>query len=121
MIWTFRIRKRVSPVAYQLILPASWGIHNVFHASLLHPYHETKEKGPNFAQPLPELIEGEEEYKVEAIRNHRRQGQSKQLHYLIKWKGYPESDNTWEPADQVHAPDLIKLYQKGLPGRIKVA
>jgi hypothetical protein len=28
-------------VAYQLKLPMAWGIHNVFHASLLLPYHET--------------------------------------------------------------------------------
>ncbi len=28
-----------------------------------------------------------------------------------QWKGYPESDNTWEPADQVHAPEIIKHYQ----------
>jgi len=34
----------------------------------------------------------------------------KHLQYLIKWKGYPESDNSWEPADQVHAPDLVKHY-----------
>jgi Chromo (CHRromatin Organisation MOdifier) domain len=34
------------------------------------------------------------------------------LQYLIKWKGYPESDNTWENADQVHAPELIKLYHR---------
>jgi hypothetical protein len=31
---------------------------------------------------------------------------------LIKWKGYPESNNTWENADQVHAPTLIKLYHR---------
>src|SRR6266850_5557273 len=37
------------------------------------------------------------------------------LQYLIKWKGYPKSDNTWEDADQIHAPDLIKLYHKGNP------
>jgi len=32
------------------------------------------------------------------------------LQYLIKWKGYPHSDNTWEPASQVHAPELTKAY-----------
>jgi len=37
----FRISKVVSPVAYQLALPLSWGIHDVFHASLLLPYKET--------------------------------------------------------------------------------
>jgi Chromo (CHRromatin Organisation MOdifier) domain len=34
------------------------------------------------------------------------------LQYLIKWKGYPKSDNMWENADQIHAPILIKLYHQ---------
>src|SRR5579863_10670853 len=59
----------------------------------------------NYSRPPPDLILGEAEYEVEQIRSHRRHGRRKQLQYLLKWKGYPESDNTWEPADQVHAPD----------------
>src|SRR6266403_235282 len=106
----FRIIREISPVAYQLALPANWRIHDVFHASLLNPYHETKAHGPNFTCPPPDLIEGEEEYEVEQIVAHRTFGRSKRLQYLIKWKGYPESDNSWEPADQVHAPDLVKRY-----------
>src|SRR6266478_5523037 len=107
----FKIVQEISPVAYQLELPPNWRIHNVFHASLLTPYHEMTAHGPNFTRPPPDLIDGEEEYEVERIVAHRQFGRSKRLQYLIKWKGYPESDNTWEPADQVHAPELIKHYQ----------
>src|SRR6266436_3675674 len=110
----FRIIKEISPVAYQLALPANWRIHDVFHASLLNPYHETKAHGPNFTRPPPDLIEGEEEYEVERIVAHRTFGRSKSLQYLIKWKGYPESDNSWEPSDQVHAPDLVKYYHSAV-------
>ncbi len=106
----FKITQEISPVAYCLELPVNWQIHDVFHASLLTPYHETQAHGPNFTRPPPDLINGEEEYEVERIVAHRQFGQSKKLQYLIKWKGYPESDNTWEPADQVHAPELIKHY-----------
>jgi hypothetical protein len=67
----FRINEEISPVAYRLGLPTAWGIHNVFHASLLSPYHETLAHGPNFSRPPPDLIEGEEEYEVEKIVNHR--------------------------------------------------
>src|SRR5579863_6168227 len=108
----FQITRVISPVAYQLELPHQWNIHPVFHASLLTPYIETDSHGPNYSRPPPDLITGEAEYEVEQIRNHRCHGQRKQLQYLLKWKGYPESDNTWEPADQVHAPDLVKAYHQ---------
>ena len=70
----FMITKRVSPVAYQLQLPTAWTIHDVFHASLLTPYCETTEHGVNYTRPPPDLIEDAEEYKVEAIVNHRHFG-----------------------------------------------
>ena len=116
----FTITKQINPVTYQLILPATWQIHPVFHASLLSPYVETDAHGPNYSRPPPDLIGGEEFYEVEQICGHRRHGCSRTLQYLIKWKGSPESDNTWEPADQVLAPDLLREYHKhGLLPRIK--
>ena len=80
----FPISKQVSPVVYQLQLPDAWKIHDVFHASLLTPYHETSQHGPNYIKPPPELIEGEHEYEVETIVNHRLHGKTKALQYLLK-------------------------------------
>src|SRR5258707_873898 len=111
----FEIVREISPVAYQLRLPAAWNIHNIFHTSLLSPYHETNTHGPNYSRPSPDLIEGEEEYEVEKVINHRYTGRARTLQYLVKWKGYPEADNTWEPADQVHAPQLTKAYHQQHP------
>src|SRR5229473_2625452 len=111
----FEIIREISPVAYQLRLPTAWNIHDVFHASLLSPYRETDAHGPNYSRPSPDLIEGEEEYEVEKVINHRHAGRARTLQYLIKWKGYPEADNTWEPADQVHAPQIIKAYHRRNP------
>ena len=108
----FKIIKEISPVAYRLQLPLTWTIHDVFHASLLSPYSETPAHGPNFSRPPPDLISGEEEYKVESIKAHRYFGQNKRLQFLIRWKGYPESNNTWEPASSIHAPDLVKAYKQ---------
>jgi hypothetical protein len=81
----FKIIKEVSPVAYQLSLPMMWGIHDIFHSSLLLPYHETTQYGPNFSWPPLDLIEGEEEYEVEAIHNHQCFRHSHALQYLVKW------------------------------------
>ena len=106
----FQVTKEISLVAYQLTLPRAWTIHNVFHSSLLTPYKETHEHGAQFQCPPPELIDNEEEYEVEQIINHQHYGKCHQLQYLICWKGYSATDDTWEPADQVHADALVKNY-----------
>src|SRR5713226_970367 len=111
----FCITKEISPVAYQLRLPASWAIHDVFHASLLLPYQENTIHGPNFSKPPPDLVQGAEEYEVEHLVNHRHHGRSQALQYFVKWKGYPESDNTWELLQDIHTPDLLKKYHQRYP------
>jgi hypothetical protein len=73
------ITKQVSPVAYQLGLPPTWTIHDVFHALLLTPYHETKEHGVNYSRPPPEMVDREEEFEVEAIMGHRFFGRGRKL------------------------------------------
>ena len=111
----FLIDKQISPVAYQLALPPSWTIHNVFHASLLSPFHHTAQRGQDFPCPPPEIVEGEAEFEVEAIKNHRFHGRRRQLQYLIGWKGYASADDTWEDANQVFAPALIAQYHRHHP------
>jgi hypothetical protein len=99
-------------MVFQLELPHQWKIHNVFHTSLLTPYVETELHGQNFPEPLPEIIEGEPEFKVEQIVGSRRIGKRKSLQYKIHWKGYSSAHDSWEPAAQVYAPELIKRFQK---------
>ncbi|KAI9314208.1 hypothetical protein BX666DRAFT_1971420 [Dichotomocladium elegans] len=58
-----------------------------------------------------DFLESEaEEYEVEAIAGHRKNRKKLGVDYLIKWKGYDESDNTWEHESNVHAPELIEAY-----------
>ena len=80
----FKIRKVLSPVTYQLILPPQWKIHDVFHADLLTPYHETELHRPNFTRPPPDLIDGEEEYEIEEILQSRKSGRGRKVQYLVK-------------------------------------
>jgi len=65
------VATQVSKVAYQLRLPLTWKIHNVFHASLLTPYKETDQHRPNFIKPPPEIVEEEEEWEIEKILKER--------------------------------------------------
>ena len=82
----FPIQKVLGPVTYQLQLLKPWKVHNVFHTCLPSPYKETDEHRPHHTDPPPDLINGENEYKVEAILAHRKTG--RQMQYLVKWKGY---------------------------------
>ena len=111
----FKIKKVLSPITYQLNLPIQWKIHDVFHIDLLTPYRETDFHGPNFVQPPPDLIDGEEEYKVEQILDARRHGRGHKVQYLIKWKGYPDSDNQWVNWDDLHAEEVLEDFQKRQP------
>ncbi len=112
----FPIKKVLSEVSYELELPPQWKIHPVIHANLLTPYKETALHGPNYTRPAPDLIDGEEEYEVEEVQQVRRQGRGRKLHYLIKWKGFPMSDSTWEPVEHLkHTPKLITDFYRRYP------
>jgi Chromo (CHRromatin Organisation MOdifier) domain len=106
----FPITDVISPVVYHLSLPLTWKIHNVFHVSLLMPYKEMEEHGPNFTEPPPELIGEQEEYEVEQVLASRLHGRWKKLQYLIHWKGYSHAHDSWASADDVHTPDLVQAF-----------
>jgi len=108
----FEVLQQISPVAYCIQLPKSWQIHNVFHIDLLIPHHETKAYGTTYSQPPPELIDGDEEYEVEEIITHCTYKRKKQ--YLIKWVGYPASENSWVFEADLHVPELLADYQCSL-------
>ncbi|KAJ9522359.1 hypothetical protein QJQ45_008168 [Haematococcus lacustris] len=111
----FRIEAHVGRDAVKLTLPPAMSrIHPVFHVSLLRPYEG------NFGRlPPTELgwLDDSPQYEVERIVNHRHVRAGKAKEYLVKWKGYDDSDNTWEPASNLaNAPDCVNLYkaQNGL-------
>ena len=101
----------MSPVNYQLKLPTQWSIHDVFHIDLLTPYRETELHGSNYSRPAPDLIDNEEEYKVEKILDFWQFGKGRKRQYLIKWKGYPDSDNKWVDHKDIHAPEAIREFK----------
>ena len=98
----FKVVKQLSNTIYQLEIPWQWKIHNVFHANLLTPYKEMELHRPNFTQPPCNLINGEPEYEVEKIIDVQPRGQGHKMHFLVKWKGYHTSDNSWEPQENLH-------------------
>ncbi len=107
----FTISEVLGPVTYRLKLPNQWKIHNVFHADLLSRYKETEVHGPNYLEPAPELIEGEEEWEVDKIVAHKKRQNG--CIYKVLWKGYPISEASWEPARNLqNAKEILNEYKK---------
>jgi hypothetical protein len=111
----FKVTQVMSAVNYRLKLPTQWSIHPVFHIDLLMPYHETPIHGANYQCPPPDLVEGEEEYEVETVLASQRFGRGKKLQYLVKWKGYPDSDNQWINKEDIFADDAIREFKLSNP------
>nr|XP_043619384.1 chromo domain protein LHP1-like isoform X2 [Erigeron canadensis] len=57
----------------------------------------------------PKLAEGY--YEIETVRKKRsRKGQ---VQYLIKWRGWPETSNTWEPVENlISCSDIIDAFEE---------
>jgi hypothetical protein len=108
-IGPFRVQNAVGTQAYRLLLPPHYRIHNVFHISLLERWNSRDNQEDNTA--LPEVTpEGEEVWEVEKILGKRTR--KNQLQYLLRWKGYDESWDTWTPAsDFENMEDLIQEFE----------
>ena len=57
-------------------------------------------------------------YEVEYLAGHRPKKARSRSHvkdYLIKWKNYSKSENTWENAKRMasQVPLMVELYWKG--------
>ena len=63
-------------------------------------------------QPPPDLVDGEEEYEIEEILDLRKYGRGCKIQYLVKWKGYPSSDNQWVNWDDMHAEEALAKFRK---------
>ena len=100
-------------------LPTTLPIHPVFHVSKLRKFVSSEDTFPDRVQvpsrPLPKIVDEHDEYEVEAIRDHRLRKWRGEMHkqYLIKWKDYPEWENTWEWWDSLtHAEKVIEKYER---------
>jgi hypothetical protein len=116
-IGPYKVIKAAGPVAYKLDLPAHMKVHNVFHVSLLKPYHSSGTVQP----PQPVQIEfGEVGYVPEVVLAHRGEHQSangeisrSSKEYLVKWLGNGVENNTWEPLEVMQQyPVVLSAYEQ---------
>src|ERR1700736_6308236 len=108
----FEILEKIGYSAYKLSLPKSWKQYPVFNESLLTPYIAPSFKNQDIPRPPPDIDEeGHPVYEVEEILEKRQRGRG--IQYLVKWQGYPHSENTWEPASGLNnAQDAINTFNR---------
>ena len=98
----FTITHIISTTAYKLDLPNTLRIYPVFHISILKLYYKTPDKFERITSPPPITIPetNEKKYEIKNILDKRLfRGK---LQYLVKWKGYPLHDATWEPLKHLN-------------------
>ena len=113
----FIITERIGSVAYCLALPPTYECHDVFHVSQLVPdCPRAPELDPQEAVvgwPPTRDIAGNpmDRYEVDYIMDQRRSGD--EFQYLVKWRGYPEDQATWEPASHLDGcPALLRAWRR---------
>jgi len=94
--------------------PRYQALHLVFHVSKLTQYSKSTIHGQKATSPPPTLIQGQEEWKVEKILDlQQRYGKNE---YLVRWKGYTQGDNIWEPEDNLqNAGKKLQEYLQSIP------
>lgn len=94
--------------ACKLELPQKYRrIHNTFHVSLLEPWYG-RASDPHAENP--DLV-SEDEFEVERVlAKRRRQGKTQ---YLVRWRGYSEAEDTWEPERNMrNAREKLAEFEK---------
>ena len=114
-IGPFKILQKVSEGAYRLEMPKKYSrIHPVVPVSSIALFKTAGEdEFPDRDPPRPDpvIVEGEQEYYVEEILDHRPKTKGrKPKEYLVKWRGYAPEDATWEPAGAVEDAEALDKY-----------
>jgi hypothetical protein len=121
----YKILKKIGEVNYELDLPEQQSkrgkpIHPIFHVSLLEKALIDEDTGELIRDEI--VIEGEElEYEVDKITSLKIDEKTGELRYLVEWKGYNRSADSWEPEDNFkHASNALKTFQNKLRKHLRV-
>lgn len=95
----FQITAVVGKVAYNIQLPTSAKIHNVFHVSQLKGYDGQE---PDTANMQVWFNEDSPSLQPSAVLDKRivKVQNAAQVQYLVQWEGLDTHEPTWEIADQ---------------------
>lgn len=76
--------------------------------SHLTPYKETTTNGTQYQEPILDLVDGQPEWEVDQILGaiwHQNQ-----LQYIVRWKGFSDAYDSWEPLTHIKADEFITEF-----------
>lgn len=119
----FEILRKLSPVTYQLRLPASYKMHPVINITHLEAYKKSPIKfGDRVIRHINRLdFEDLPEYEVDKIiaeKFERGRGGRRVRKYKTRFTGYSEEFDLWLTKTQLrNAPEVLKQWETSLRGK----
>ena len=118
----FQVMEKRGNQAFKFEISPRWKIHTIFHECVLVPYRHSNRPGREQLPREPAEIDGDLEWEVERIVKNesityvRRRRRMQDIRYFIKWAGYSEDENTWEPPQSLeNAQKLVEAFHRENP------
>jgi hypothetical protein len=121
----YKILKKIGEVNYELDLPEQQSkrgkpIHPIFHISLFEKAMIDEDTGELIRDEI--VIEGEElEYEIDKITSLKIDPENDELRYLVEWKNYDRSADSWEPTESfMNSQTVLNEFQKKIRQKLRV-
>jgi hypothetical protein len=94
---SFQVQAHISEMAYQLQLPPTTRLHDIFHVGLLKPYHRASAT-PTAPGSLPPIKHGRAcPVPAEVVRSRLARGHHE---LLVRWVGLRLANASWAELDE---------------------
>ncbi|TFY58379.1 hypothetical protein EVJ58_g6460 [Rhodofomes roseus] len=123
MLGPFTVQERINPLVYKLALPDTYPMNPVLNIEHLRQYREDTEAQfsaidrPTVPDPRHSDLLASQEWEVEDIIGWRRNRSLRnRLEFLIRWKGYGPTEDSWvSEFDLRNARDILRDFQAKNP------